>query len=866
MDASDLNGLKADLASKIPIWKKVGFSEGDEVRPQRLPPAVTLFSLMTDPRIPGDTCALLPVKERLAASTAVLTAISEMAEKFPELQKRYLTDEFEIGERVRVLPTGHVYLFDGYLEYNGERFFRLKVLDDNTQSSRSFPIKEAIRLEKTNRLRPKGKGDTPLGAFQRSKLDFVIGTETGGNAALMANQVVLVTARKNFEEFIEAVHISPLDASGHRFPLSDVIPWGTVNSAGEIEFSNSAAASGEPLIAVSPRAEYVAEFCRRNNRSEPRVIVDGASRLKDLQALDDIVDHSKLLIIADHAEAKLLGEISRHDCLVWKMPNDFEYLAQGETGILQSFSRACQRAAHFEINRIACESPVFDQYARDLVEAESLIEENENDDPVKRLVSIAFARLLDLSSLVCEADDDFGRFISESIEGALSNLQLQKLWLPTEAYNLLKTVFEGLLENAASNGATPWDFKQLELYELLLRLVERDTDVTVLGANNFAAASARRFLGENELDQVRVMTLAEFLTNPVGDDAVLTGWPKIRNLERICGAYPASRIWALAYSFEEKWFAGAEHRRRRNLMRWETGAERLAEISGVKLEVIPEHKDVDNKPDDHDLGADQVFEFERRLARVRKGSRPGSLEDVEPRIARYVGFVGSTYSYLTETHSVPVVTGLLREGQHKTERVPVVTVDDLSMGDLVLFRVQADSDKDMIRFIAEQLFEPGEYQKIREKAESWKECLRGIATEPKDIAWKLQQAGLNKSDQAVRFWLSDPNRIGPGDQEDLKFIAEVSGVSVLRNRITEIWEAIQTVRGAHTSAGSKLSQMLIKQLPQQVPELNEAETIVELAIEDITIGSVAIVEVEAIAEETEPRSPSEVNRLLREQE
>ena len=60
------------------------------------------------------------------------------------------------GERVKVKPNDFVYEYDGvWEEYPG--FFRLKVMGEETR--RSFPIGEVLRIEPTDRLRPKGKGN-----------------------------------------------------------------------------------------------------------------------------------------------------------------------------------------------------------------------------------------------------------------------------------------------------------------------------------------------------------------------------------------------------------------------------------------------------------------------------------------------------------------------------------------------------------------------------------------------------------------------------------------------------------------------------------------------------------------------------------
>ena len=260
MDAEPRDALIAELESAFPLLRELRFSWKHDAQSESLPPAIALFAAMTNPRIQGDNCILVPSRENVASLVAILVALQATLANFPKLLKRYVEDAFTVGERVRVLPTGHVYLFDGYFYQWGQRFFKLRIIEDKTNGTISFPLGEAVRLEKTSRYLPRGKGDTALGKFALSKLDFVIGTETGGNHALFANEVVLVAARNSFVELLDELRVERKQTPGHSFALSEVIPWGVVNSSGEIEFRNSAAAAGEPLIAISPRPEYVAAF------------------------------------------------------------------------------------------------------------------------------------------------------------------------------------------------------------------------------------------------------------------------------------------------------------------------------------------------------------------------------------------------------------------------------------------------------------------------------------------------------------------------------------------------------------------------------------------------------------------------------
>lgn len=860
MEITEQDQLIEELREQFPLLEDLLFCRDDGGVLEPLPPAIALLSSMTNPDLPGDACVLLPSRERVAAFTAVLVALSAAKKHFPDLLRKYVSEGFEIGERVRVLPNGHVYLFGGFFDSKYGQFFKLKILDDDTNAARAFPIEEAVRLEKTEYKRPKGKGDRNWGEFELSDLDRLIGIRTGGNQALLSNEIMLVTTQNNFVDFLDHVLVAHKDRPDRAIPLGDLIPWGIVNSRGDIEFREGRAATGEPVIGVSPRAEYVALACKKSGHISPRVLVDGASRVKDLQAFDDIVDFSKLLVIADHSEVDRLPELANRNCSIWKMPSSLDGLVGRGDGLLKEFRSTFQRASSFEMKLVNCESEPIDEIAGSLLEAAAILEKVEGDETSLGLISIAYARLLDIASLVhdpaIEDLEDLRIRISKSKE----TLAAQKTWIDPRAFACLERVFSRLLSGLAPNSSEFRLGKQLALLEIVERLQATGSDLVVVGQNNVAAKSALRLLESKTGLKVQVRSLAELSDGEIFEDLVLTSWPRARNMSKLMYSYRTDTIHALAYGFEKKWFEGAIRRRKYGLSRWSgdeatftslTGLSAFKEVSGG----IPEARS-----DITEFEA--IFKFEERMRTVRKGTSAASVSEYESREGKYVGFAGESYCYLTDTHKVPCITGLIRGETDSKKGVPLVTVDQLSRGDVILFRGHSDADKDMIRFIAEHVAKPGEYDRTREIASTWKDCLREIGRGSYDVWKKLSAGGMEKTHQAVRGWLSDPNRIGPGDEADLHVIARIAANKEFEKKIPEVWSAIVATRGAHTTAGFKLSQLLFSNLAGQLPELGDIETMVDLTLEDIPLGQVVIVQVEDRGEGFEARPYWEVNKLL----
>ena len=130
------------------------------------------------------------------------------------------------------------------------------------------------------------------------------------------------------------------------------------------------------------------------------MIIDGAVRIKDLQSFDDIVDFSKLLVLADHTRLDDFAKLEERECDVWKLPDGLDELAGGEDGLLRRFKRAYRVAANFDLIIEKCESGPCRIIEEKLGRAEHNLRESEAEQEDLKALSIAYARLIDLAAIV----------------------------------------------------------------------------------------------------------------------------------------------------------------------------------------------------------------------------------------------------------------------------------------------------------------------------------------------------------------------------------------------------------------------------------------------------------------------------------
>jgi hypothetical protein len=847
----DENGFLSELYKKYPLARELVFSRSDIPGEELLPAFIPMLACITDPEIEGDCCAVLPSVERVAAYVATLVALSEVVRDFDQRLAEYATTGFEQGDRVRVLPTDYVFEFGGVFE--GHDFFKLNVIDSSSGETRSFPMQEIVRLEKTERSRPKGRGGSKLGEAELSELDYLVGTTTYGNDALLGNEIILVSTQVHFRDFMDNVLIARVDNPEVKLSVRDVIPWGVVTPDGNIDFRDSYATGGSPLIAVSSRIDYAATACRKGDLDAARVIIDGASRIGDsYQALDDLVEKSKLLILSSHVDSGRLSDISDRDCDIWTFPNNQKHLV-GKGPLLPEFRRSYLNAANFKLRLIHCDSELIDKVAATLLKADKLLSDGEADEDHKKLLSIYFSRLLELSSCVASDDVHF-EALRERINQLERETSDRKRWMDPD----LVKVFESALKDL--QGATL--SANLSKGEALLECIEsiqgKNRNVLVLTDKASSAAGTRDMLN-GLVDDIRVEVVDKLEVQDANTDVILTGWPKAQKMNRVISTYATRNVYALAYGFEQRWFEKTRKAKVRQISRWLSDGNKFEKLTGITSPSGLEKWQSD-EPEQDFAELNQLIKLEHNLGQIRKGPTPTAGAE-ENREARYFGFVGTGYTYLTPGHKVPDVTEIVAGGT-SDKSVVIKTTDKLRVGDYVLFRER--SDRDIIRYVAELMTGSTEYARVREQANLWKDAVKSGGLTPIQLFNTLERHGLQKGEATVKNWITDDDMIGPGQRDDLDMIYKATNYAPLGVARDKVWGAILAIRGSHTAAGAKISQILATQLPEQFEGVSGGETSVDLDLDDKAIGTAIILQIENIAENVEFVPGSWVNYLQRE--
>lgn len=386
-------------------------------------------------------------------------------------------------------------------------------------------------------------------------------------------------------------------------------------------------------------------------------------------------------------------------------------------------------------------------------------------------------------------------------------------------------------------------------------------------ARTASAASATDTWLKNQGIRLPVMAIGAMRGTDEFDAIVVTSWPNSRRMAELVVSYAAAHVYLVGYEFEESWFLTFKKAQSRRFRAGQLSAVDKAGLTGLSeilfADVAETESETTTSTTDNEAARASISRLENILFNRRKGDSRSLPSREERRPGKYVGFVGATYTYLTQWHHVPVVTAVIHNRDASSpHRVPLRTIDHIARGELVLFRESGESN--IVRSIAEAAVGAANYAKVRDVADLWRAPLLRLAEDanlglidPSQIHATLRRWGVTVSVQALRGWLFDESRIGPGEEAALDAIARAASDETLAARRAEVWEAIRTIRTWHVEAGFSLTTTLLAALQHNPPAVAEHEARIALGQ-----GHAWIVEVEEIGDGFEATPLSQVNRLM----
>ena len=843
--------LIGEFRRRFPLLDRLVGRFGEDTPAEHIPLFFGFILAAAEKPGSGACCVVLDKTPGTTAIAAVLAGLLRLQRDFPGLVESYARTALARGQHVKVRPSDFVYEYEGVWE-DFPDFFRLKLLGEDAW--RSFPLVDVLRLEPTDRLRPKGTGASNLGAFERSPLDRLLDLTTCGNNSLIQNAVLVQMPRAHLARIADATTLAPMHAKDFA-RLSCFLPWGFIAHDGTLTPSDPYQVIGEPLIAATSVPEDLALASSSADAGTKTVLVDGARRLaRDLQAFDDIADRQRLVVLASPDESEDLELLSDRGCPVWHMSADELLIGEAPVGgrtrtsLVGATIRAADVRRRCTVNTVDCHDEVLQAAAASLERVAQVTENREEAFEVEEALARLFRILFECSECCFGIE-----------EGTISDLRAAQDQIAHHARWLESAVREDLRDavNALKGAVTNGSGEQ-KADAILSILADHDGTWAVTARSPRTAERLQHGLNALGAD-LPVLPVSTVSPDHEFDGIIVPAWPNDQRFTRLKSLALTPDIRILTYPFESKWVLRHQARERARARTIRVNSGTLSSILGIEPRFLTTLNNADSNAEDlpgKEIPLDlPVFRLEERVARRHVTHPPLASSGEGGREAQMVQFSGGCYALLTEWAELPLLNDLVDSSQSDNAKLTSATASRLSTGDFVLFR--ASGDKEFLRLIAEEVLGAPEYQRNRDIAERWKEPLRRLGRGPAAIQRRLADHGLERTTPTVAGWLGNPDRIGPGNYDDIETIAMIAGDTELLSIKEVVREAITRIRGAHLTAGMQLTRLILGELRGRLNELGDQPTLL-----DLDYGQAWVVQVESVETKPQVYAANEVNRLL----
>lgn len=365
---------------------------------------------------------------------------------------------------------------------------------------------------------------------------------------------------------------------------------------------------------------------------------------------------------------------------------------------------------------------------------------------------------------------------------------------------------------------------------------------------------------------VKVLYPSEYYMLSLGDVKItfICGWLKRAIMRKIIFSFNTANYIVFLYDYENRW-------QKHDTKRWEkaldsSGNKSIIEksfstdqtmISNVRYDKKTYTPEMPDFPDE--LGEIELILRENKYRQyTQNGNRSGSgIVNAIP-----VNFVGGYLSFYRTGHSIISATKIILSD---AEKIEMVFPSDLHVGDFIVVR---ESDKDLVKDLADIILKNSGKEHLREIASKWREALKIelLFCTVEEFCEKMQEAGCDKGLATIRRWIEDDDVIAPRSKKDLQILAKLTENETLIEMLDSIYEAAQEVRSAHVLAGRKLSEQLRMTLARELRQFGGIDPFnfwepIEMEIEGI--GTVKILKIIDIGSEVEV-DPADTNRLIAE--
>lgn len=670
--------------------------------------------------------------------------------------------------------------------------------------------------------------------------------------------VFLVTNMKAAKDYFEHILINGTH-------LREVLLIGNARPDGSVENYFPGQLSGNPAIVLA--SDFYSIYAAISNGAKVQSIIVNVSQgsliENQLDILDDLSrEKFPVLCLTDTRNSFNLGLLSDRNYNVWRW--DANSLVEAvHTSNLRTAGQRIKNCATQQLEYEKIDSELINQALELLYSHKAEIEDQGTD------IIATYNKLFSLLFTVLRIAIPFEREETYRIQGTLEEcttaLDNEKHFVSPELYADLSTVVNNFSKVFSNSFENP---KVSKIADIIAS--KKYSSVCIVIADKLDKMKCEKYW-VNYVVRKHIPTIVKVLypqeyanSDAIRYDAtIVVGWLNNKNMRNVIYSYGTPNYIILTYSCEEKWQKA--HTRAWTKTLSNSHNHRIVKNSFSKKEKlgISEGRFIENGTTVYEEVFDELTDIEN-LIQINTYRQYGVSSDTQNQIvdAYPVNFVGGYLAFYKTGHKVITVTDIIISGK---ENVVLKKPGELSIGDFVVVR---ESQRDIIKEIADKILGKSGLDEARSIAIRWKEALsvETMFSTTEEIYNNLSTNGCKRGYQTVKNWIEDEEQFSLSSKDDLVCIARTLNDDILLESVDAVYEAGINVKRAHLKAGQHLSQKLRAQVADKISEFGDIDAFniwdpIVLHLEDI--GKVIILKIIDINQPIKIDT-SNINRLLSE--
>ena len=704
----------------------------------------------------------------------------------------------------------------------------------------SIPFEKITKLQKTNKkvLSAQKKVLEALPKRTITPLEQLLDIETFGNQEYIKSRTCLVTKYKSFYDSNDNVLMN-------LSILADYFPIGKIDE-------NGIADTNSPLL-LANNLSNLALFSFENRPA--KIIIDGFSAIQERGTDFSDIDANNIptILITDLSEIESFETIGNYGFDFFNFTKDNLQLNHlSNHSPFHSFESKLKQYISFNVVKEICHDAELEANTQKIHSIEN--DESNNDLTILKISLIQLTNLVSRIAHLPTTEEI--SFLNSKISNIEDLFLRCRMWLGDshklieESISLLRALIERFTTQPSEKCA-----------RLKLLISSKQYDYIICCTGEEAKALEDSLPAHNQKPQViSISEVNDKLLSSEPKKAILTGWAKSNNINRILSSFLFSELTVLFYQFENKYYNSLQRRNREYI----DNIKATVNNNGIRSETDSSRR----KSFDELYSSDEVIEtisensfdildFELKLdnAQYSKYTAKGNLIDSIK--AKRIDFENDSFIYASESHKLLVINDLI-EGQKGNTRYYRKKVEALKAGDIIAL---INTDRDILAELVEKNTTHEDLTAVKQWTDLWKNLLKEyfalIGNDFKKLIEDLREHDCQKHEVTIRTWLQDENRIGPDDDSDLISIALLTNSDLLNDNISTVREAIRKMTGWRMKA----ADAIIKKIKSKIHEFADSSIVNNtIVLEDL--GSLTVLRTTDISKNWESIDGRYTNRLL----